>query len=197
MTEPTKIESRIVAHAAEAVLTYYHGRYLSLSGPAELRSALLHDLPTALQDRDGGVFSVDVHATASQVSAAAERIQRAVEAREEQGTVQHVIDAGPRSAAWGEEATLSALHERRVRTLVVDDTFSKPGIRCRACGCVSETLAGRCRSCTSAQTGMIEDIVEFALEQALDQKAALELVRIETARRMMIEIGPMAALLRW
>jgi hypothetical protein len=36
----------------------------------------------------------------------------------------------------------------------------------------------------------------LALEQALEQRAALELVRSDAARRLMAECGPMAALLR-
>jgi peptide subunit release factor 1 (eRF1) len=39
-------------------------------------------------------------------------------------------------------------------------------------------------------------VVELALEQALQQRAALELVRSDEARRLMAERGAMAALLR-
>jgi len=42
-----------------------------------------------------------------------------------------------------------------------------------------------------------EDVVKLAIEQALEEKAALELVRSGSARRLMTQIGPMAALLRW
>jgi hypothetical protein len=42
-----------------------------------------------------------------------------------------------------------------------------------------------------------EDVVELAIEQALEEKAALELVRSGTARQLMTRIGPMAAPLRW
>ncbi len=40
-------------------------------------------------------------------------------------------------------------------------------------------------------------MVKLAIEQALEEKAALELVRSGSARRLMAQIGPMAALLRW
>jgi hypothetical protein len=37
----------------------------------------------------------------------------------------------------------------------------------------------------------------FRISTALEQKAALEIVRSSAARRLMTSIGPMAALLRW
>jgi hypothetical protein len=197
VTEAKKIETRIVAHAAEAILTRFGGRYLSLSGPPDLRSALLHELPRAIRDHDGGTFAVDVHANTSDVCAAAEPIQRAVEAREEVSTVRRLIDAGPHNAAWGVPATLAALHQHRVRTLIVDDTFSQRGVRCRICGCLFGAHIDRCVSCGGAAIEVIEDVVEFGLEQALQQKAALELVRSEAARRLMTRVDPMGAILRW
>jgi len=39
-------------------------------------------------------------------------------------------------------------------------------------------------------------VVELALEQALEQRAALELVRSSAARRLMSDLGRIAALLR-
>jgi peptide subunit release factor 1 (eRF1) len=192
-----KIETRIAGHAAEAILSQFDGRYLSLSGPPDLRSALLHELPGAIRDHDGGIFSVDVHANASEVRAAAEPTQRAVEAREEVCTVRRLIDAGPHNAAWDVPATLAALHQHRVRTLIVDDTFSQHGVRCRICGCLSGAHIDRCMSCGGAAIEVIEDVVEFGLEQALQQEAALELVRSEAARRLMTRVGPMGAILRW
>jgi hypothetical protein len=197
VTGAKKIETRIVAHAAEAILTRFGGRYLSLSGPPDLRSALLHDLPRAIADHDGGIFAVDVHANTSEVSAAAEPIQRAVEAREEVCTVRRLIDAGPHNSAWGVPATLAALHQHRVRTLIVDDAFSKPGVRCRTCGCLAGAHIGSCESCGGIEIELIEDVVEFALERALEQKSALELLRSEAARRIMTTVAPMGAILRW
>ncbi len=43
----------------------------------------------------------------------------------------------------------------------------------------------------------VEDVVELAIETALEQKAALEMVRSGLARPLMAQRGPMAALFRW
>jgi peptide subunit release factor 1 (eRF1) len=40
-------------------------------------------------------------------------------------------------------------------------------------------------------------VVELAIEHALEEKSALEIVRSSAARRLMASIGPMAAMLRW
>jgi peptide subunit release factor 1 (eRF1) len=53
-----------------------------------------------------------------------------------------------------------------------------------------------CPGCGSNAVEAVEDVVEMAIEQALEQRAALELVRSGVVRRLMSERGPMAALLR-
>jgi peptide subunit release factor 1 (eRF1) len=40
-------------------------------------------------------------------------------------------------------------------------------------------------------------VAERAIEHALEEKAALEIVRSQQARQLLTRIGPMAALLRW
>jgi peptide subunit release factor 1 (eRF1) len=187
----------VLAHAAELVLAQFEGRYLLVSAAPELHAAFHHSLPKEVQQRVADPFAVDIHCGPSEVAAAAEPVQRAIEEREEIATLQRLIDAGPNAAAWDEGPTLLALWQRRVITLVVDDFFCKPGARCADCGRLLEAVSGPCLSCASVAVGVVEDVVEMAIEQALEQKAALELVRSDAARQWMIGRGPMAALLRW
>jgi peptide subunit release factor 1 (eRF1) len=107
-----------------------------------------------------------------------------------------MAEAGPKGATWGERPTLDALWERRVMTLAVDDAFCRPGSRCRRCGGLWAEVPIECPTCGSDAIEAVEDVVELALEQALQQRAALELVRSDAARRLMAERGPIAALLR-
>jgi hypothetical protein len=195
MPEPIRREARVLAEVARLVLDQFEGRYLLISAPPEMRTAFEHDLPKAVRQHVGGEFSVDVHAGAAEVAAAAEPAQRAIEEREELATLQRLSDAGP-GAARDEPGTFHALWERRVLTLAVDDTLCKPGARCRECGCLRGTVASHCPACGSDATDAVDDVVELALEQALEQRAALELVRSGAARRLMTERGPIAALLR-
>jgi peptide subunit release factor 1 (eRF1) len=82
-------------------------------------------------------------------------------------------------------------------TLVVDDIFGKPGARCRYCGGLWAAPAPSCPACGSDAVEAVGDVAELAIEQALERKAALELVRSSAARGSMASIGAMAALLRW
>jgi len=195
--EAIKNEARALAHVADLVLAQFEGRYLLMAGAPELRAAVTQYLPKTVQQRLGGEFSADIHALPADVAKASEPVQRVIEEREEVGTVQRLLDAGPNLSAWGEQPTLDALREGRVATLVVDDMFGKPGARCRNCGGLWGAPSPSCLACGSDAIEAVGDVVELAIEQALEQKAVLELVRSSTARGLMASMGPMAAVLRW
>jgi peptide subunit release factor 1 (eRF1) len=196
-TEPLKNEARVLAHAAELVLAQFQGCHLLLSGPTELRAAVMHDLPKAVQQCVGAEFAVEVHAPPSAVAAAAEPSQRAIEEREEVATVQRLLNAGPDRSAWGVQPTLDALRLGRVMTLVAEDALARPGARCHNCGALLGTPLPRCPVCESEAVESVEDVVELAIEQALEEKSVLEIVRSGAAQQLMTKIGPMAAVLRW
>jgi hypothetical protein len=82
-------------------------------------------------------------------------------------------------------------------SLAVDDTFCKPGSCCRNCGALRMGKVPKCPVCGNDAIEAVVDVVEMAIEQALEQKSALGIVRSSAARRLMTSIGPMAALLRW
>ena len=82
-------------------------------------------------------------------------------------------------------------------TLAVDDTFCKPGSRCGNCGALRAGSVPKCQVCGSDAIEAVVDVVELAIEHALEEKSALEIVRSDAARRLMASVGPMAALLRW
>jgi peptide subunit release factor 1 (eRF1) len=198
ISEALKNEARVLAHAVELVLAESEGRYLLVaSGAPELRTAVLEHLPKAVHTQVGADFTSDVHAGAADVAAAAEPAQRAVEEREEVATIGRIRDAGPHAAAWGAQPTLDALRLGRVMTLAVDEEFAKPGARCGTCTGLWATVPPRCPACGSAAIEQVEDVVELAIEAALEQRATLEVVRSVAARQLMRETGPMAALLRW
>jgi peptide subunit release factor 1 (eRF1) len=196
VTEAAKKEARVLAHVAELVLAQFEGRYLLVSGSPELRSAFIQSLSKAARRFVGGEFTVDIYAGPYGVAAAAQPAQRAIEEREEVATVRRMLDAGPQACVWGIPPTLDALYEQRVMTLAVDDVCAKSGARCRECGRLLEASSGNCPACGSNAVEAVEDVVEMAIEKALEQRAALEPVRSDPARRLITERGPMAALLR-
>jgi peptide subunit release factor 1 (eRF1) len=82
-------------------------------------------------------------------------------------------------------------------TLAVDDIFCKPGFRCGTCGALRAGSLPKCPVCGSDAIEAVVDVVELAIEHALEEKSALEIVRNNAACRLMASIGRMAALLRW
>jgi peptide subunit release factor 1 (eRF1) len=195
VAEPVKREGRVLAEAARLVMARFECRHLLLSAAPEMGTMFIHDLPKDLQQQAADV-AVDIHAGIVAVAVAAEPVQRAIEAREEVATLERIFDAGPDAATWGERATLDMLWQRRIMTLAVDDTLCRPGSWCRQCGSLWDEIPRSCPACGSDVLEAVDDVVELAIEQALEQRAALELIRSDAARRLMAERGAMAALLR-
>jgi hypothetical protein len=190
-------EAGIFAGAAEQVLARYEARYLLIAASEKLRGDVVRHLGKDTQERLGAEFVADIHARPAEIAAAAEPAQRATEEREEVATVQRLLDAGPQRSAHGVRATLGALWEHRVATLVVDDMFAAPGARCRDCAALLPGPLASCPVCGGTTIEPVEDLVELAIEETLDQDGTFEMVRSTAARGMMARIAPMAALLRW
>jgi hypothetical protein len=76
----------------------------------------------------------------------------------------------------GPEATLDALNERRVQTLLLEPGFDRPGARCQSCGLLMLSSDGRC----PADGGPVEELEhlrEAVIEAALAQGAEVMVVR--------------------
>jgi len=85
------------------------------------------------------------------------------------------VGSGGRAVA-GPEATLGALGERRVKTLLLDPGFDQRGARCQTCGLLMLQSGSRC----PADGGSIEELDhlrEGAIEAALAQGADVIIVR--------------------
>ena len=73
----------------------------------------------------------------------------------------------------GLDATLRALVERRVDTLLVSHGFEQEGWRCAACAYVSRV--GRTCPVCNTEMQFVEDVVEEAIEEALAQSCDVEI----------------------
>lgn len=109
VVEALSAEAQILAGAAEQVMSRYEARYLVLAEAKDLRTSVIHFLGKSMQQRIGDEFAVDIHARVTDIAAAAESAQRAIEEREEICTVQRLLNVGPKGAAHGMQATLAAL----------------------------------------------------------------------------------------
>jgi peptide chain release factor subunit 1 len=99
-------------------------------------------------------------------------------------------------AAEGVDAVLPALVEQKVETLLVREGAEAPGVKCVTCGWMGPAGVSRCPVDDTA-LDQVENIVEPAIQSALQQSAAVHVVREpydDDGERL---AAPLAALLRY
>lgn len=150
---------------------------LIVGGPDESVAGLEEHLPVSAADKVVGRVGVRVSADARDIVAAALEVEETVERRAEAEAVEQLRQraASGRGGVVGLEATLAALTERRVRTLLISEGFVAPGATCPSCGRLGVDVR-QCPVCGSTNTE-IDDIVEVAVEAAIAQRATVEFCR--------------------
>ncbi|HVW18426.1 MAG TPA: zinc ribbon domain-containing protein, partial [Solirubrobacteraceae bacterium] len=97
-------------------------------------------------------------------------------------------------AAIGLAATLEALDERRLETLLYEAGFAAAGVRCERCGRLgTDDGAASCPAC-GGELRRRESILEEAITAALLQSATVESI---AGRPDLGPLGRIAALLRF
>jgi peptide chain release factor subunit 1 len=168
---------------------------LLLGAPDELIGSVEKALHPYLRDRLAGRLDVDVeNSSPDDVSrAAAPLIEREDERREREALdrLAEGLATGTRAAA-GLEDVLEALNEQRVETLLVEDSFTSPGVLCPHCGWLGVTGS----TCPADGTELLEreDVVELAVQKAINQSAEVIVVRRYDDLE---QKGSIAALLRF
>lgn len=186
-----------VGHATSLLIERFSAKHLLVSGSKEVLVEYKDHLPAIAANRLDGTFSVPIDAPAKEIREKIRPLREEVEAREEESTIEEIQEAvSSGRGIWGIEDTLRALVEKRVMKLVVDDRYQVAGGECLHCGMMSIQDAGDCRSCGSP-LAIVDDIVDVALERALDQEADLELVRSRGALELLAGAAPIGALLRF
>jgi peptide chain release factor subunit 1 len=172
---------------------------LVLGGPDEVRARLRELLGAELAglalERP---LEVDLSsATAASVRAAMAPIVRERRRAHEQQLLARLMSGlGTGGATTGAEATLRALHERRVEALVLAPGYDREGSRCPTCGLLS---IGEERACP-ADGGELEQVAsvrEASVEAALDQDAEVVAIAEMSERAEVQRLDGIAALLRF
>jgi peptide chain release factor subunit 1 len=149
---------------------------LIIASPEEMRGEVEHTLHSYLRDRIAGWIGIDVNARPADVT----REAADVIVRDERDRERHWLDRLQAGVARGERATrgladtLAALNEQRVEALLVADRF-------RAEGYVSPSgdflSAEPGRSPSGEELQHREDVIESAMERALEQSAEVVVIR--------------------
>jgi len=185
-------------HAAEVAFARLKRRLpagILIGAPGELAGALEGHLHPYLRERLAGRIDIDVeHSSPEDIrKAAAPAIDAAARAAQDEALDALAGDFAHDRAASGLGAVLDAMHQQRVRALLVDDGFSAPGVVCPACGWMGAGDAGACPADGTA-TQARDDIVDAAIRRALSQAAAVHVLR---DRPELASHGHVAALLRY
>lgn len=163
--------ARLVEHAIAGWPTLR----VVVAGPDRAVAGLEAHLRSETRGRIVGRAGLWVAAGTREIHDAVVGIAEAAERRHEAELVEQLRQAAAQSAQRGVvglEATLAALTEQRVGTLVVSDGFRAPGARCPACDRTGIDLR-QCPWCGTT-TAEIDNIVEDAVSQALTQGATVE-----------------------
>ena len=189
--------ARHLRRTADAAFELFHESgfdRLLLGAPGDIAGALERSLHPYLRERIAARVTVPVGAREDEVREAAVAAEDEVLRRREGADVERLRAAAGagNGAVVGLDAVLSALVARRVDTLLVSDGFEAPGWRCPACA----FLAARGPSCPvcSARMEQADDVVEEAVQEALNQSCHLEVCRENADLDVLGRIG---ALLRF
>jgi peptide subunit release factor 1 (eRF1) len=159
--------------------------------PEELRSEIERTLHPEVAQRLAGRVSVDVeNTTGDDLLAAARPVIEEHERNAERAALDRLkqgVGAGGRGVAGLEDA-LTALNERRVEALLIEERFQMPGGKCPQCGSLFAEHVATCPADETA-TERFDDIVEEAVELALAQSADVIVARHHDDLEQMGGIG--------
>jgi len=184
-------------HTAEVLFRFFKRRSfdrLILAGSDEIFRELEHELHDYLRKRIVARLNLPVTASPAEVLARSLRVEEDLERDRVRRAVERIVAeaAAGRQAVAGFTATLGALGEHRVDTLVVAMDLRAAGRECPSCGRLAER-GRRCPTC-GAGTRATPDVVEAAVAQALRQGCRVETVLEDGA---FAELGGVGALLRF
>lgn len=191
-----KDEAKALASMTEVIGRELETSHFLLCAPPDMNAAFRAHLSKSLSRL--GMFEANVHASPTEIGAAAAAIQEQLKVREERELVDQLHEASPVAVSTGVQETLDCLSEGRVLTLVADDSYAADGTHCRQCGCLFEsTQLSKCPACGETDLEPIDDLVEAALQQALERRAQVVFVRDPACRSALAEKAPLQALLRY
>ena len=184
-------------HVAEVLFDAHKSEPLDallIGAPEEMVSDVEAVLHPYLRERVKGHLQLDVeHSTPDDVQrVASEAIERHQEAYEREVLARLDENLGRNTrGASGFDDVLAALNEFRVEVLVVADGLHEPGARDPQTGMLGREGAP---FASGASGESVENLVEAAMEKAIEQSAEILVVRDPEA---LVEHGGIAALLRF
>ncbi len=173
----------------------YHVRRILIGGTDENVALLRGLLPKAWQSLVVGNFPMSMTASHAEVMARAMQIGKEAEQLRESRLVNSMITSAAKagSGVVGLNATLDAIRQGRIQTLLVSEDFHEPGYRCKGCGFLTTIKLDSCALCGGAFE-RIPDAVELAVHEVMQRGGGVEVIHASPA---LVECGKIGALLRY
>jgi len=186
---------RDVAEFSARFFSENNVRRILIGGTEENIAILRSQLPKSWQSLIVGSFPMSMLATHREVLEKAMQIGKDVEFRKEEQLLKKLITgaAKERGGVLDLEATLAAVHDGRVQSLIIREGYRAPGYRCRGCGYITAQQLSTCQFCGS-QFDQIPDAVEMAVHRVMKAGGEVEVLQHEHKVDGFVEIG---ALLRY
>ena len=172
-----------------------HVRRVLIGGTDENIALFRSLLPKAWQSLVVGSFAMSMTAVHSEVLARTMQIGLEAEQKREARLVDAVITAAAKGGGGtiGIDATLTAVHDGRVQTLLVSEGYSMPGYHCKGCGYLTTVEQKVCPMCGGVFE-KLQDSVEHAVMDVMKGGGVIEVVH---DGRALEQAGKIGAILRY
>lgn len=179
-----KVENIIERNIKEVIdiaadfFSQHHIRRIMIAGTDDNIARFRDELPKSWQSLVVGEFPMSMNASHTEVLEQATEKALAAQKNLNNKLVAQAITLSAKGGAGvtGLIDTLNAIHEGRVRTLLVSQDFEEEGYRCTGCGYLTTQELDDCPFC-GGTFEMIEAAVERAVQEALQKQADVKVVR--------------------
>lgn len=168
---------REIAKETDRFCRKHKPQQLILGGADHTLAQFREMLPKALQEHIVGTMSADATIGEPELRERSLQILTEVEEARKAAAVEAVFTAAAkgREGTVGLDQTLSAAHEGRIRTLVIDRHFHAPGYRCNHCGYLTTQPLSTCPFC-SGKFVEIPDAAEAVVTKVIEEGGVVEVV---------------------
>ena len=152
-------------------------QHLILAGAEHTVSQFNDLLPKALKDIAIGPIGLDPAATEPEIRKRSLELLQQVEEKRKAGVVEAAFTAAAkgREGVIGLDETLSAAHEGRIQTLVIDREYHASGYSCDNCGYLTTQTLSKCPFCEGTFVE-IPDAAEAAVTKVIEDGGEIEVL---------------------